>query len=333
MTETPQITFVCCVDSGWLEAQTVRMIESLRRWGGRFANAPIVAVTARFGFPLSQKTRQIFEKYDVEYVHFWAKHEYTWLPFVNKPNALIAVEERSTTEFIGWLDSDLLFLGEPDQLILNEGEDFVACAADKNVGTSGPGDPFDPYWREIGKVVGIDIDDLPWVTAEMEEKLIRLYWNSGIFVYRRGTDFGRHYLETCLRMTDACLIPNTPGYFSIGMNEQIGLGFAMFKEKLRWRALPFSHNFTMNSRTHERWYKEEQLKEAKVTQYHDCMWPDFWPTFIQCLQNTHPDVADWLSSLGPMQNEAPFQWRATSRVVEHFRSQREAAYRKLCRAV
>jgi hypothetical protein len=333
MTESPQITFVCCVDSGWLEAQTLRMIESLRRWGGRFANAPIVAVTARFGFPLSQKTRQAFKKFDVEYIHFQAKNQYTWMPFLNKPNALLAVEKESTSEYIGWLDSDLLILGEPDQLILNEGEDFVACAADKNVGTSGPGDPFEPYWREICQTVGIDMEDLPWITTEMEGKPIRLYWNSGVFVYRRKTGFAKHYLQTTIELIDARLVPNTPGYFSIGINEQTALGLAMFKMGIPWRALPFSHNCTFNHQLHAEWYNEEQLREARILHYHNSMWPKFWPEFIRCLGDTHPDVADWVSSLGPMKNEAPLQWRATSRVLEHFRSQQDSAYRKLCRAV
>ena len=333
MTESPQITFVCCVDSGWLEPQTVRMIESVRRWGGRFANAPIVAVTARFGFPISQKTRQVFEKFNVEYIHFWAKHPYTWMPYLNKPNALLAVEERSTTEFIGWLDSDLLFLKEPNLLILNEEEDFVACAADKNVGTAGPGDPYEPYWREICQAIGINIEDLPWVTTEMEGKPIRLYWNSGIFVYRRSTNFARHYLETCLKLIDARLVPNVPGKFQIGINEQTALGFAMFKEQLRWRALPYSHNYTMSPLIHSEWYNPKQLKEARILHYHDCMWPNFWPEFIKCLDVTHTEVASWLDSIGPMKNEAPLQWRATNKLLNHFRSRKEAVYKKLCRVI
>lgn len=330
---TPDITFVCCVDSGWLEAQTVLMIESLRRWGGRFAQAPIVAVTARFGFPLSERTRRLFKKFDVEYLHFRADHPYTWLPYVNKPAALLAVESSTTSEYIGWLDSDLLIVGEPDQLLLSENEDFVGCAADKNVGTSGPGDPFEPYWNAICKTVGIDVNQLPWVTAEWEKQQIRLLWNSGIFIYRRRTGLGKHFLDTCLQLINARFVPQMDGYFSIGMNEQIGLGLAMFNAGLRWRALPFSHNFTISPRNNKHWCQEDLLTTAKVLHYHDSMLPEHWQNFLSLLQTTHPDVADWLSQMGPMTSFAPAQWRLLSRLLEEYRSQKDAAYRKTCIAV
>ena len=134
MTVSSQITFVCCVESGWLEAQTLRMIESLRRWGGQFANAPVFAVTPRFGPPLADKTLQTFNKLNVKYLRCHEKREYSWYPFLNKPCALIAAEKHSTSEHIAWLDSDLLIVVEPNQMSLNEGEDFLACASDKNFG-------------------------------------------------------------------------------------------------------------------------------------------------------------------------------------------------------
>jgi hypothetical protein len=331
---TPNITFVCCVDSGWLEAQTVLMVESLRRWGGRFAQAPIVAVTPRFGFPISTKTRRLFEKFDVEYIHFQADHAYSWLPYVNKPEALLAVEKSVSSEYIGWLDSDLLIVDEPDQLFLGETEDFVGCAADKNVGTSGPGDQFESYWNSICAAIGIDVNQLPWVTTEAEHQQIRLLWNSGIFVYRRETGFGKHYLDTCLQLIDSRFVPNVDGYFSIGMNEQIGLGLAMFKAGLRWRPLPFSHNFTISTRSdHAHWDNKELLMNAKVLHYHDSMLPQHWDNFLSSLQKAHPDVVDWLTHLGPMTSFAPIQWRVMSKFLEEYRSQKEATYRKTCTAV
>ncbi len=324
----PQITFVCCVESGALEAQTVRMVESLRQWGGRFANAPLIAVTPRFGPPISHKTRQSFERLNVEYLPFQTKSQYSWFKYLNKPNALVAAEERSSSEYIGWLDSDLLFVGEPDKFFLNEDEDFVACASDKNIGTTGPNDPFESYWKEICQTVGLNIEDLPWVTTAMDSKRIRLYWNSGVFVYRRRTGLGKQHLETSTQMLDAYLANRNSGIF---FTDQVALGLAMVKMGLSWRALPYSHNYTMSSLIHSEWYKEEQLKEARIVHYHDAMWPNFWSEFVTCMSNTHPEVAQWLTSIGPMKNEAPLQWRATSQILKHFRSQKESAYTKLCR--
>lgn len=325
------ITFVCCVDSGWLEAQTVIMIESLRRWGGRFAQAPIVAVTPRFGLPISERTRRIFKEFDVEYIHYQANHSYTWLPYVNKPEALCTIEKQASTEYVGWLDSDLLIVNEPEQLFLSHDEDFVACAADKNVGSRGLGDPFEPYWNAICNTIGININDLPWVTTAAEGDRIRLSWNSGIFVYRRRTGFGKDYLNTCLRLIDAKLVPNTEGYFSIGMNEQIGLGLAMFKAKLNWRALPFSHNFTVTPRTEDgHLCDQEQLKTAKILHYHDSMLPEHWDKFLSLLQATYPAVADWLIQVGAMKSCAPLPWKLMSKVLDLYRTQRDTEYRKAC---
>lgn len=325
-----QITFVCCVESGALENQTVRMIESLRRWGGEFANVPVFAVTPRFGPPISHKTCQAFERLHVEHLRFHKKSRYSWNKFLNKPYALVAVEECSTSECIGWLDSDLLILGEPDKLILNRGEDFVACAPDKIGGTTGHEDPLETYWREVCRLVGLDIKDLPWVRTEQEGVRIRLYWNSCVFAYRRSTHFSDHYLQTCIQLFDSRIASQKTGIF---FNDQIALGLTMVKMGISWRALPYSHNYTMNSKTHKDWYSEDQFKAARIAHYHDAMWPHFWPEFLKCLRVTHPQVADWLSSIGPIKNEAPFYCRSMSKALQYSRARQESEYKKLCRVI
>jgi hypothetical protein len=330
MTKNFQTTFVCCVESGSLETQTVRMIESLRRWGGKFADAPIYAVTPRFGPPLAKQTHQIFEKFQVKYLYFQKNDKYAWNKFLNKPSALVAVEELAQTECIGWLDSDLLIVDEPDQLTLNQEESFLACASDKNIGTTGLQDPYEAYWQEICKCVGIDIETLPWIKTEQEGILIRLYWNSGIFVYRRSTNFAQHYLQTCLQLFDACLASHKSGFF---FNDQVALGLTMVKMGIPWRGLPYSHNYGMGSKIHKDWYSEEKLKAAKIVHYHDAMWPAFWDTFIECLSQTHPPVADWLISIGSMKNQAPPAFRAVKKVIDFKRSRQELAYMRACKVI
>ena len=330
MTIKPSITFVCCVESGALENYTVRMVESLRRWGGVFANSSIFAVTPRFGPPLSPKTHQAFEKFKVEHIFYCPRNPYSWNKFMNKPYALLAVEERSKSECIGWLDSDLIFLGEPSQLILNNREDFLACTPDSCGATTGLDDPLDPFWREVCQAISVNIEDLPWVITEVEGKRIRLYFNSGVFVYRRSTGFAKQYLQTCIRLMDTRLASQADEIF---FHDQTLLGLTMFKMGLQWRSLPHSLNYGMGGKGLSKQISEEEIKAARIIHYHNAMWPEYWPKFMKCLQTTHPSVVDWLSSIGPMKNEAPFHWRTTGKVLQYFRSKKEDQYKRSCKVV
>jgi len=76
MANTPDITFVCCVESGSLESQTIRMVESLRRYGGKFSTAPVIAVTPWFGPPLSKSTLQVFDNLKVTYLRPQIKQQF-----------------------------------------------------------------------------------------------------------------------------------------------------------------------------------------------------------------------------------------------------------------
>jgi len=332
MTAAPSISFVCCVESGPLEVGTVRLAESLRRWGGSFSDAPLFAVTPRSGPGLSKATLEAFERLKVTYLRRTPKSSYSWFKFYNKPMAMTIAEEVAKTDCVAWLDSDLLIVGEPSELRLEDGKDFVACASDKEMGSSGPDDPYDPLWRANCGVLGIDVDTLPWLVTEEEKVRIRMYWNGGLFVYRKSTKFGARYLQTCTQLMDARHRTTAPG-FSIGINEMSAIGLAVHQMGLKWRALPYSHNYSVGSKTHAQWYREERLRAARIVHYHDSMWPWFWDTFVQCLRATHPLVAEWLSPLGPMSNEASFLNRAWGKVVREIRERQWREYVASCKPV
>jgi len=306
------------------------MVESLRRYGGIFSNCPIIAVTPRFGLPLSRCTLNSFKKFDVIHLRSHSKSSYTWFNFLNKPLALVTAENCITTSSIAWMDSDLLILSEPEELILSPNEDFLGFPVEfKEMGTSGLGDPYEPLWQEFCSIVGINIDDLPWIiTAETRQK-VRLYFNGGIFVYRRSTEFANHYLNTCLKLLDSKVILDAEDY-GLGVNEMSSIGLALVKLSISWRSLTYSHDYVMSSETHDMWYKEESLSMAKIIHYHDSMWPVFWPTLLECLQNTHPEVKLWLESLGPMCNSSPLQYRLLNRLLKESRKLKEKTYLKRC---
>ncbi|MEO1431667.1 MAG: hypothetical protein AAFV71_21930 [Cyanobacteria bacterium J06633_8] len=332
MNTKPDITFVCCVESGSLEIQTIRMIESLRRWGGKFADAPVYVVTPRFSPSIDRKTRLAFDKFKVEHLCFQSKNKYSWYKFLNKPLALAAVEKRVNTEFIGWLDSDVLVVDEPQNFNLNESESFIACASDKYGATTGEGDVNEPYWKEICQCLGLDIEDLPWTQTELEKERIRLYWNGGIFVYRRSTNFGEKYLNTVIQVLDSSIASKETGIY---FNEQMSVSLTVAKYKIPWSPLSSSHNFTFNTNRTKESYNLQEMKAAKILHYHGAMSTEsYWDTFIDFLRKTHPTVADWVVKLGPIQkNETSYNSRLFRKLIEYNRSRKQQAYSKSLRVI
>ena len=326
------VSFVCCVESGWLEAQTVRLVESMRRHGGRYAQAPIFAVTPRFGPPLSRQMHAFFERHNVRYIRkAFATTRYSWFKFINKPLAVVAAEEQADTDVVCWLYGDLLILSEPSGLELDD-VDFAASASDKEMGSTGPGDPFENLWGALCKTVGVGLDELPWVTTELDQFRIRAYWNGGFFAYRRATRFGHHYLSMCEKLLDARVGSGASGY-SPGINEMSAIAFAMVKQGLRYRALPFPYNYPLGVRTPPAWYSPERFAQVKILHYHDSMWPKFWPTLIERLRAVHPHVAEWVAPLGPMENHAPLPYRLLDRGLRKLRTRQEKVYKASCQLV
>ena len=136
------LTIVCCVEAGVLEPMVIRMVESLRRHGGSWAQTPVWAITPRFGPSIARATREKFSQLSIEHRVIREPHPYQWFGMWNKIAAVSYAEEHAQTEYMAFIDSDVLFTGEPDQLV---GSDFSACVhGNQHLGTTGPGDANEP---------------------------------------------------------------------------------------------------------------------------------------------------------------------------------------------
>jgi hypothetical protein len=325
----PATTIVTCMESGVLEPMVLRMVESLRRWGGRFRDAPVLALNPRLGPPLAQSTHRAFAKLGVDYRRIRPDNRYAWMDFYNKPLVTAAAAAVVNTELVAFLDADILILGEPEELMLGADEDFAAAATNKTVGSSGPDDEHEPYWEAVCSVVGMRPDDLPWVTTCEENLPIRAYWQGGVFVFRRASEYGRHYLETCTRLIDSRVISHASRSF---FTEQVSLSLAMVRGGMRWRALSHSHNYNVLGPL----LKESNTAlpaNTRIFHYHDAMWPAYWPEFLRLCQANRPDVHDWLSKLGPLANHSAIPCKALTKALRLMRARRYAAFETTCRVV
>jgi hypothetical protein len=289
------MTVVACIESGILEPLTIRMVGSLRRFGGRFANLDVVAVTPRLTPPLSQETHLKMSKLGIRHLKLRPNNPYAWHHFTNKPEAVAAVEKEVTTEAIAWIDSDILFLREPEDLDLAPGVDFMASASDTGmVGSTGDDDPNDRFWQRSASVIGRKADDLPWLVTGDGHR-IRFYWNAGLFVYRRSTEFGQEFLSD-LRSFLNQRVAKT--HLQVHAMDQVVLGLTVIRLGLNWKAIPDSSNFPVCSFLPEN-YNSSKVTNVSVLHFHDSMSPPLWDKFLQTIAPDHPRIHAWLAPQGP----------------------------------
>lgn len=316
------LAIVGCVESGVLEQLFVRMAGSLRKFGGRLSQIEIYAVTPRVGPPLAPATRRSMAELDVQHVRLRARHRYAWHHYLNKPLALAKIEAITRAETIVWLDSDVLCLREPIDLLLPPSIDFVASAPDKGViGSSGRDDPNDSFWRRAAAFIGMDVDDLPWVDASTGLRL-RFYWNSGVLAYRASSQLGREYLADCLRFLDERVARS---HNQVHFMDQAVLGLTVLRLGLVWKPLLDSYNFPLLNHLADH-YEAARLAPVRLLHFHDSMLPRHWPRLLAALRQPHPEVYEWLAPQGPLGDLTPAPWRLFREALRLQRGVRRRLY-------
>lgn len=195
------IAFIACVEAGRLEPMGRVLFRSIRRYAGRFSRARIVSFNPRGGPPLSSKTLALYEELGVEQVEQNLNPDHGDLPWSNKIFSGEWAEQHLDEEFIVFLDSDMFFCQEPDQLELPDGIDAGARPVNrKRRGSTGPGDQREEFWQGIYR--HCKVEQRPFVETTVDSERIRAYWNAGLLTARREAGlFGawRRDFETLIR--------------------------------------------------------------------------------------------------------------------------------------
>lgn len=290
------MTVVTCVESGILEPLLLRMVDSLRRFGGRFANLDVIAVTPRTTPPLAKETMKGMKDLGIRHLRVHPNNPYAWHHFMNKAEAIVAVEKEVTTEAIAWVDSDIIFMSEPVNLNLPPAIDFLASAPDTGmVGSTGMNDPNDPFWQRCAALIGKNADELPWLDTGDGQR-IRFYWNAGLYVYRRATRFGAEFISDFKRFLDQRVART---HEQVHAMDQVVLGLTVIRLGLAWKALPISSNFPVCSFLPDN-YDASKVTDVSILHFHDSMNPVLWPKLLATIAPAHPKIHAWLEPQGPV---------------------------------
>ena len=178
--------FVACIERGVLEKQALLLFESIRRYTGRFRDCPIYAVSPRADHSISASARNKLQQLGVVHIEEILNTECPEYGSANRVAAAAYVEQQHTHDILVILDSDTLFLREPNEILLQPDVDVaVRPVGVKGMCTSGPTDPFDAYWRDLCRCSGVDYDQIPWTESFADRCRIKASYNAGLVIVRR----------------------------------------------------------------------------------------------------------------------------------------------------
>jgi hypothetical protein len=257
---TPSILFVACVESGPLEQKARLLVRSIRKFGGRWSDAPIHTFAPRAGRGISAATRAIFDAHGVVHHDELLNAEFDGYGVGNKIFAAARAEELAGEDFVVFLDTDTVILSEPAALALPDAFDAAVRPVEfhrwrepadgdprwqtrhRRVSSAGDGDPFDEYWLRMYALCGVEAR--PFVETSCDRVRIRAYANSGLIAARRSSGLFTQWRQDFLALTAAKHLP----YGDMHYMDQLSLAATLARRWERVQVLDGRYNYPLVGR-------------------------------------------------------------------------------------
>lgn len=239
-----RITFVACVEPGShrLEYKAAALFLTMRRNMGALSGEAVRAYAPRPGRPVARWLRELMDAWSIEYVDAPLNAAHADYPLANKPLALAHAEETARTEFVVFLDTDILAWAEPRAFLLDGGVDLALVPdTTKTTASAGPGDPYEDYWMQLYEMVGATAR--PFVTTTLTEERVRGTWNSGVVPLRRAAGIAAQWREAMLRLLTDDFAPAQAVY----LRENNVLSAAAAAHYDRFLELPVAYNYPVQN--------------------------------------------------------------------------------------
>lgn len=242
-----------------LEAQTLLLFDSIRRYGGRFSECPLYALSPRTGQGISRAAGTKLGKLGATYIDKTLNTECPEYGSANRVAAAAYIEKQHPHEILVILDSDTLFLREPAELFLPREIDVAVRPVDvKGMSTSGASDSCDRYWQELCNCSGVAYEAIPWRRSFIDEQTIKANYNGGLVAVRSDLGILQRWADFFFRSVRQGLKPFTnAGSFRTGAgwiepaagnlwgSNQAALSLAIWQSTRRVQELPPTYNYPL----------------------------------------------------------------------------------------
>ncbi len=290
------LRFVFCVEAGRLEGESILLCESIRRFGGRYADSPIVAYRPRAGAPLADDTVARFGAIGVDLVQEPLNVEHDAYALANKVHSLVHAEREWPEDVLVLSDSDSVVLAEPARFDLEDGIDAAVTPVGRiSDGSTGQGHKNEPYWQRLYELTGTE--ERPFTKTAIKRVRIRAYWNTGLVCMRRESRLADDWLEMLKVLIDTPHLPKR----GINHAEQLSLAAVLSRRPDRVLNLPSSYNYRITRRADMR-DEDARLDLTDLVHIH-YMRSFHVPGFLETLQpqlDRDSEQFRWLSERLPL---------------------------------
>lgn len=311
-----EIAYLVCVESNRLEPQARLLCESIRTFGGRYRNAPILAISPRPGLALGPEARGYLEALGVTYVVEPLNQTGSPYGSINRIVAGAWAETFSSRPYLVVLDTDTIFVGEPEFVRRDVG---VRPVDVKGSASSGAGDLQDAYWVRMCGFGGIEPSRLPMIETTIDKVRIRASYNGGFAVVRRDLgilqrtrDVFFASLEDDLRPRAGMGLDILASTGSVGIeasewwgSSQAALSVAIWSKTSDVHTFDERYNIPLHilANPGQSWPKGG---EPILLHYHYLAEPRYQAQFLQALARIgcSPEVAGWIEERLPWFTES-----------------------------
>lgn len=238
------LTVAVCVEPGphRLEYKAATLFHTMRRNLGALAGSSIRAYAPRPDRVVAPWCRELMDHFEVQFIDEPLNAAHADYALANKPLALADAEANAATEFVTFLDTDILLWREPAAFLLDDGTDLgLVVDGTKTTASAGPGDPYEEYWMRLYDLAGATAR--PFVTTILTNQRVRGTWNSGVIALRRSAGIAAQWRDAMLRMLEDDFAPPAAAY----LRENNLLSAIAAARYDRLRELSFAYNYPVQN--------------------------------------------------------------------------------------
>lgn len=181
-----KLTFATYADTADKLHNTLRFAQSLRTFGGCFADAPIMLFIPTDVKVCNEPTLGRLRSLDVSLKTSSTPQQAQWFYYAGKVYAAGEAEAMvdGEADILVWLDEDTVVLDEPSDFDLGADFDFGYVPVMHNRSGSLLAQPPDPFWSRIYELLSLTDDVLFPMLTPADKQTIRAYFHVGLIVVR-----------------------------------------------------------------------------------------------------------------------------------------------------